>query len=172
MTSDKHSNNFFSEFNVYNKKNTKKVVYRYFQNRTQKQTKYITLSLLAFSGLFLYITNKAYDRNIFYLNNQVYKKLDKNYDASSPVTFSKMKNMFLIYVNKGGNIFKSNMEYVLRECIPLKVDITIAYTPVFEQLEAQNRAFAKIFVKAKRKNLELDAKPLVSQLIKINDKES
>ncbi|SBT82202.1 conserved Plasmodium protein, unknown function [Plasmodium ovale] len=123
MTSDKHSNNFFSEFNVYNKKNTKKVVYRYFQNRTQKQTKYITLSLLAFSGLFLYITNKAYDRNIFYLNNQVYKKLDKNYDASSP-------------------------------------------------LEAQNRAFAKIFVKAKRKNLELDAKPLVSQLIKINDKES
>ncbi|KYN93382.1 hypothetical protein PGSY75_0017700, partial [Plasmodium gaboni] len=84
MTSDKHSNNFFSEFNIYNKKNAKKVVYRYFQNRTPKQTKYITLSLLVFSGMFLYITNKAYDRNIFYLNNEVYKKLNKNYDASSP----------------------------------------------------------------------------------------
>lgn len=89
MSNDKHSNNFFSEFNIYNKKNTKKVVYRYFQNRTQKQTKYITLSLLAFSGVFLYITTKAYDRNIFYLNNEVYNKLSKNYDISSPV---KLKN--------------------------------------------------------------------------------
>ncbi|CAA9990637.1 conserved Plasmodium protein, unknown function [Plasmodium knowlesi strain H] len=122
MTSDKHSNNFFSEFNIYHKKNTKKVVYRYFQNRTQKQTKYITLSLLGLSGLFLYITNKAYDRNIFYLNNEVYKKFSKNYDASSP-------------------------------------------------LEAQNRSFARTFVKAKRKNLELDSKPLVSQIIRIDEKE-
>ncbi|CXJ10023.1 conserved Plasmodium protein, unknown function [Plasmodium berghei] len=121
MSNDKHSNNFFSEFNIYNKKNTKKVVYRYFQNRTQKQTKYITLSLLAFSGVFLYITTKAYDRNIFYLNNEVYNKLSKNYDISSP-------------------------------------------------FEAQNRAFGHIFVKAKRKDLELDSKPLVSQIIKINDK--
>ncbi|KJP90117.1 hypothetical protein AK88_00286 [Plasmodium fragile] len=122
MTSDKHSNNFFSEFNMYNKKNTKKVVYRYFQNRTQKQTKYITLSLLGLSGLFLYITNKAYDRNIFYLNNEVYKKFSKHYDASSP-------------------------------------------------LEAQNRSFARVFVKAKRKNLELDSKPLVSQIIRVDEKE-
>ncbi|CDO65831.1 conserved Plasmodium protein, unknown function [Plasmodium reichenowi] len=122
MTSDKHSNNFFSEFNIYNKKNTKKVVYRYFQNRTPKQTKYITLSLLAFSGMFLYITSKAYDRNIFYLNNEVYKKLSKNYDVSSP-------------------------------------------------MEAQNRAFMETFVKAKRKNLNLEQKPLISQIIEINDKE-
>ncbi|SOV17189.1 conserved Plasmodium protein, unknown function [Plasmodium sp. DRC-Itaito] len=122
MTSDKHSNNFFSEFNIYNKKNAKKVVYRYFQNRTPKQTKYITLSLLVFSGMFLYITNKAYDRNIFYLNNEVYKKLNKNYDASSP-------------------------------------------------MEAQNRAFMETFVKAKRKNLDLQRKPLISQIIEINDKE-
>ncbi|SBT80568.1 conserved Plasmodium protein, unknown function [Plasmodium malariae] len=122
MTNDKHSNNFFSEFNIYNKKNAKKVVYRYFQNRTQKQTKYITWSLLAFSGMFLYITNKAYDRNIFYLNNEVYKKLSKNYDSSTP-------------------------------------------------LEAQNRAFKQIFVKAKRKNLELDSKPIISQIIRINDRE-
>ncbi|ETW54865.1 hypothetical protein PFAG_04273 [Plasmodium falciparum Santa Lucia] len=122
MTSDKHSNNFFSEFNIYNKKNTKKVVYRYFQNRTPKQTKYITLSLLVFSGMFLYITSKAYDRNIFYLNNEVYKKLSKNYDVSSP-------------------------------------------------MEAQNRAFMETFVKAKRKNLDLEQKPLISQIIEINDKE-
>ncbi|ETW35074.1 hypothetical protein PFTANZ_04242 [Plasmodium falciparum Tanzania (2000708)] len=108
MTSDKHSNNFFSEFNIYNKKNTKKVVYRYFQNRTPKQTKYITLSLLVFSGMFLYITSKAYDRNIFYLNNE---------------------------------------------------------------MEAQNRAFMETFVKAKRKNLDLEQKPLISQIIEINDKE-
>ncbi|KEG04401.1 conserved Plasmodium protein, unknown function [Plasmodium vinckei vinckei] len=122
MPNDKHSNNFFSEFNIYNKKNAKKVVYRYFQNRTQKQTKYITLSLLAFSGVFIYITTKAYDRNIFYLNNEVYNKLSKKCDISSP-------------------------------------------------FEAQNRAFGHIFVKAKRKDLELDSKPLVSQIIKINDKE-
>ncbi|CRG97424.1 conserved Plasmodium protein, unknown function [Plasmodium gallinaceum] len=122
MSNDKHSSNFFSEFNIYNKKNAKKIVYRYFQNRTQKQTKYITVTLLAFSGLFLYITNKAYDRNIFYLNNEVYKKFSKNYDSSSP-------------------------------------------------LEAQNRAFKKIFIKAKRKDLELESKPLISQIIKINEKE-
>ncbi|VWU48868.1 conserved protein, unknown function [Hepatocystis sp. ex Piliocolobus tephrosceles] len=121
MSSDKHSNNFFSEFNPYNKKNTKKVLYRYFQNRTQKQTKYITLSLLGLSGVFLFIINKAYDRNIYYLNNEFYKDVDKYYDTSAP-------------------------------------------------LEAQNRAFAHTFAKAKRKDLELNSKPLISQLIQIEDK--
>lgn len=123
MTSDKHSSNFFSEFNVYNRKNAKKTVYRYFQNRTPKQTKYITWGMLVFSGFAIYIINKAYDKNIFYLNNEIYKKFDRNYDASSP-------------------------------------------------LEAQNMAFKEIFVKAKRRDLDLRSKPLVSQIIKSDEDES
>lgn len=124
MTSDdKHSNNFFSEFNIYNRKNVKKKTYRYFQNRTPKQTKYITWGVLAFSGFAIYIINKAYERNIFYLNNEVYKKFDKNYDASSP-------------------------------------------------LEAQNMAYKEIFIRAKRRDLNLQSKPLVSQIIKTDEDES
>ncbi|ETW29605.1 hypothetical protein C923_04356 [Plasmodium falciparum UGT5.1] len=38
-------------------------------------------------------------------------------------------------------------------------------------MEAQNRAFMETFVKAKRKNLDLEQKPLISQIIEINDKE-
>lgn len=120
MENPKKEYNFFDEFNTYNRKKEKKVTYRYFPNRTTKQTKYITYGLCAFSGIFIYIIKKAYDRNIFYLDNEVYKKYNKHRDPTSAI-------------------------------------------------EAQNMAFKELFIKAKRKDLNLNSKPLVSQVIRDED---